>query len=375
MNTKTQDPLNKTGLYNLHGELGAKMVPFSGYHMPVQYPNGIIAEHLHTRDQAGLFDVSHMGQLVISGDGVAQALEKLIPVDLASLAQNQQAYAVLTNPLGGIMDDLIITRWSEDCFFLVVNAGCKKNDIAYFKKHLNDFEIDHLENQSLIALQGPAAKTVIKKLAPAANSLVFMTGCQTQIEGIDCFITRSGYTGEDGFEISLPEQCVESLARRLLSFDEVAPVGLGARDSLRLEAGLCLYGHDLTHETTPVQASLLWSISRSRRINGDNPGGFPGDEVILREIENGVTRKRVGFVVDGRVPVREGATLLDKKGCTVGMVTSGCYSPTLSVPVAMGFVEHEYATVGSELFAPVRGKKVAVTVAKMPFVERRYFRG
>ncbi len=375
LNADLNTPLKATPLKDLHLELGARMVPFAGYEMPVQYPEGIMTEHLQTRGHAGLFDVSHMGQVVISGPGVAQALEALVPVELESLPINRQTYALFTNAEGGILDDLMITRWAEDRFFLVVNAACKEQDLAHLTANLSGFDIDYLDGQGLLALQGPAAAEVMAEIAPAVCELVFMNGCHVTIDGADCFITRSGYTGEDGFEISVPAESAEALARKLLSFEQVKPIGLGARDSLRLEAGLCLYGHDLDITTTPIQASLLWSISKSRRPDGDKAGGFPGAEVIFREMAEGASRKRVGLQIDGRAPVREGAELVNEAGEQIGVVTSGGFGPTLEAPLAMGYVQAQYASVGTALSALVRGKPRPVTVVKMPFVPQRYYRG
>jgi glycine cleavage system T protein (aminomethyltransferase) len=375
MTTDTTTDLKTTPLRALHLELGARMVPFAGYDMPVQYPNGIKAEHLHTRKHAGLFDVSHMGQVVITGDGVAAALEKLVPVELETLGINKQTYALFTNEQGGILDDLMIVRWAEDCFFLIVNAACKEQDIAYLRRALPGFEIEYLDGRGLLALQGPSAVDVMAQLAPDVRELVFMTGSRVILEGADCYITRSGYTGEDGFEISVPAESAEALARKLVSFEPVNAIGLGARDSLRLEAGLCLYGHDLDTEITPIQASLLWSISKSRRIDGAKAGGFPGADVIFNEQAKGAPRKRVGLKVEGRAPVREGAELVNVEGEQVGVVTSGGFGPSLDAPLAMGYVVKDYAAVGTELNAMVRGKPRPVTVEKMPFVPQRYYRG
>ena len=373
--TDPKTDLKATPLKDLHLELEARMVPFAGYEMPVQYPEGIKTEHLHTREHAGLFDVSHMGQVVITGEGVAQALEALVPVELESLGINKQTYALFTNDQGGILDDLMIARWAEDCFFLVVNAACKEQDLDHLKRHLPGFEIEYLEGRGLLALQGPAAVNVMAQLAPEVRELVFMTGARATLAGIDCYITRSGYTGEDGFEISVPAESAELLARKLLSFDQVHAVGLGARDSLRLEAGLCLYGHDLDTETTPIQGSLLWSISKSRRADGEKAGGFPGADVIFKEQAIGAARKRVGLKIEGKAPVREGAELVNAEGIQVGVVTSGGFGPSMDAPVAMGYVATEYAAVGTELNAMVRGKPRPVTVEKMPFVPQRYYRG
>ncbi len=371
--TQHSDTSKKTPLFDLHLQLGAKMVPFAGYQMPVQYPDGILAEHLHTRQFAGLFDVSHMGQVLLRGPGVASALETLVPVELESLPLNKQTYAVFTNEKGGILDDLIICRWQEDSLFLVVNAACKDQDIARLRDNLPGLDIEVLD-RALLALQGPAAKDVMQVLLPAATELSFMTGCAGELSGAECYVTRSGYTGEDGFEISVANDHAVRVAEAILACDQVAPVGLGARDSLRLEAGLCLYGHDMNTDTTPVEAALGWSISPTRRSNGAKPGGFPGSERILQQMAQGVSIKRVGLRVDGRAPVREGVEIQDEEGNTVGTVTSGGFGPTVDAPVAMAYVDAAYAAVGSKLLALVRGKPRPVTVAKMPFVPQRYHR-
>ncbi|MCV6606293.1 MAG: glycine cleavage system aminomethyltransferase GcvT, partial [Porticoccaceae bacterium] len=359
------NPLQKTPLYDLHIELGAKMVPFTGYEMPVQYPEGIIKEHLHTRVQAGLFDVSHMGQLTLSGPGVTEALEALLPVDLGALPNNHSTYAVFTNEQGGILDDLIVTRWDDDTFFMVVNAACKEQDINHLRAHLGDaIELNVLSERALVALQGPAAVDVLAELCPDARELVFMTGCHTQVMGEACYVTRSGYTGEDGFEISMPAAAAETITRKLLSNEQVKPVGLGARDALRLEAGLCLYGNDMDTTTSPIEASLIWSISKSRRADGAKAGGFLGADAVLGHIANGVSRKRVGLAVEGRAPIREGAIIQDLNGNDVGVVTSGGFGANVEAPVAMGYVATELAKVGTELQALVRGKPRPVSVAK-----------
>jgi len=373
MTTDTQE--NKTIFYDYHVEAGGKMVPFAGYLMPVQYSSGIMQEHLHCRDNAGLFDVSHMGQLIVRGAGAAQALEKLMPVDLESLQINQQTYATLTNEQGGVLDDLIVTRWAEDTFFLVVNAGCKHDDIAHIRNHLPGFEINYLADRGLLALQGLKAKEVMAELSPEVTRLVFMHGCHTSIDDIECYITRSGYTGEDGFEISVDPQDAHKLADKLLSYENVNWIGLGARDSLRLEAGLCLYGHDMSQQTTPVEAGIIWSISKSRRVGGAKEGGFLGSEVILGQIANGADKKRVGFLIDGRAPVREGAEIVDDQGNVIGAITSGGFGPTLQAPIAMGYVPAELSVIGTKLNALVRGVARPITVTKMPLVEQRYFRG
>ena len=367
-----------TPLNDLHIKLGAKMVPFAGYNMPVQYPLGVLKEHLHTREQAGLFDVSHMGQLSIKGAGIAQALEKLIPVDIEALGQYKQTYGVLTNEQGGILDDLIITRWAEDEFFLVVNAGCKQQDISHLQKHLNGFEFNIMDQHALLALQGPQARAVMDQLAPAASELRFMNGCFADInlngETVKCFITCSGYTGEDGYEISVPAAQATALAETLLAFESVEAIGLGARDSLRLEVGLCLYGHDMDETINPIEASLLWSISKSRRSSGDKAGGFLGADVILEQISKGASRKRVGLKINGRAPVREGAELVNDADEVVGKVCSGGFGPSLGGPVAMAYVPTELSAIGSQLFVLLRNKKIPVEVVKMPFVPQNYVR-
>lgn len=371
----SQTDVKRTPLHALHESLGAKMVPFAGYAMPVQYPAGILKEHEHTRRQAGLFDVSHMGQVRLSGADPAAALERLVPVDVRGLEAGQQRYALFTNEAGGILDDLMITH-AGDHLFLVVNAACKDQDLAHLRRHLSDeCTITPLTDRALLALQGPAAAQVMGRMAPAAARLVFMTGATVDIDGADCFVTRSGYTGEDGFEISIPADRVEQLARRLLGEPEVAPIGLGARDSLRLESGLCLYGHDIDTTTTPVEGGLSWALSKARRHDGARPGGYPGAEVILRQLADGPARRRVGIRPEGRAPVREGVELSDGNGRIVGRITSGGYGPTVGGPVAMGYVESALAKPGTALTAMVRGKPHPVSVAKLPFVKQNYFRG
>jgi aminomethyltransferase len=371
----TSQTLARTPLYNLHVELGARMVPFAGYEMPVQYPSGVLKEHTHTRTQAGLFDVSHMGQVKLSGTGAAAALESLVPVDIADLPLNFQRYAVFTNEQGGVLDDLMVSN-GGDHLFVVVNAACKQQAIAHMKKHLaGRCEVEELADRALLALQGPAAAAVMTRLAPETAKMIFMNTAKVTLVGAECFISRSGYTGEDGFEISVPNDKAEELARLLLAQPEVAPIGLGARDSLRLEAGLCLYGHDMDVNTTPVEASLAWALSKARRADGARPGGYPGAEVILHQLAEGVARKRVGLLVKDRMPVREGAELVDAEGRVVGKVTSGGFGPTIGAPVAMGYVAFEQSKLGTSLQAIVRGKPVPVEVAKTPFTPQRYFRG
>ncbi len=367
-------PLAKTPLHALHLELGARMVPFAGYEMPVQYPGGIIKEHQHTRTLASLFDVSHMGQVRLREEGAAAALESLVPVDVIDLPVGQQRYALFTNDSGRILDDLMVTN-TGDHLFLVVNAACKEQDIVHLRTLSDRCRIEVLGEHALLALQGPKAVQVMARLAPELTRLVFMKGTQTRIAGIDCFVTRSGYTGEDGFEISVSATQTETLARILLEQEEVAPVGLGARDSLRLEAGLCLYGNDIDTTTTPVEANLNWVLSKVRRTGGERAGGFPGDALILRQLTEGVTRLRVGIRPEGRAPVRDGTELLNDQGEKVGNVTSGGFGPTVGWPVAMGYVELPYSQVGTELRALVRGKALSVRVAKLPFAPHRYYRG
>lgn len=364
-----------TALYDMHLELGAKMVPFAGYSMPVQYPLGIVKEHQHTRTHAGLFDVSHMGQIRIRGENVAELLETLMPIDVVGLGEMKQRYALLTNDRGGIMDDLMVTN-AGDHLFVVVNAACKEQDIAHIRQNIGDqCEIEVLEDRALLALQGPEAGAVLGRLDSSSKEMVFMTARELEIDGIECFATRSGYTGEDGFELSVKNKKAAQLARILLAQPEVEAIGLGARDSLRLEAGLCLYGHDLDQDTTPVESSLLWALSRPRRADGDRPGGYPGADIIMQQIADGVERKRVGLKAEGRMPVREGAVVMDSDDNEIGIVTSGGFGPTVDGPVAMGYVKTAQAIPGIELFALVRGKQVPVSVVKLPFVEQRYYRG
>lgn len=364
-----------TPLDSLHRELGGKMVPFAGYDMPVQYPTGIIKEHLHTREAAGLFDVSHMGQVVIEGPGAAAMLESLVPADLEGLGVDRQTYTLLTNPAGGVLDDLIVTRWGADRFFLVVNAACKAEDIAHLEAHLGGQTLTVLEQQALLALQGPGARDVMRALCPAAAELVFMSGTRAEIEGVEVYITCSGYTGEDGFEISVPAVQAEALARRLLAEDAVQPIGLGARDSLRLEAGLCLYGHELSTEINPVQAGLTWSIAKVRRPGGERAGGFPGAEAVFDSIDNKPALRRVGLRANGKRPLRDGQVVLNAAGEQVGEICSACYGASVGGPIAMAYIARELGEVGTELSVAVRDKREAVTVTAMPFSPQRYYRG
>ena len=368
--------LSRTPLYDLHVELGAKMVPFAGYSMPVQYAAGVLKEHLHTRAKAGLFDVSHMGQFRLYGGAADLALEQLVPVDIAGLKPLQQRYALFTSDTGGILDDLMVTRLA-DSLLIIVNAACKKADEAHLRKHLGTGCV--LETRSadaLLALQGPGAVDVMQRFAPDLDfsRFVFMQAKIAKLAGVDAVITRSGYTGEDGFEISVAGKDAQKLARTLLADPAVAPIGLGARDSLRLEAGLCLYGHDIDTETSPIEASLTWALSKVRRADGERPAGYLGSDVILRQLKEGVTRKRVGLIPEERVPVREGAELLDGAGRLIGRVTSGGFGPSLNGPLAIGYVPTSLAAVGSKVIARVRDRQVAMTVTATPFVPNRYFR-
>ncbi|KAB0521972.1 glycine cleavage system aminomethyltransferase GcvT [Pseudomonas extremorientalis] len=374
MSTET---LLKTPLHALHLELGARMVPFAGYDMPVQYPLGVMKEHLHTRDQAGLFDVSHMGQIRLTGANAAKALETLVPVDIIDLPVGMQRYAMFTNEQGGILDDLMVANLGNDELFLVVNAACKDQDLAHLRQHIGDrCTIEPLfEERALLALQGPAAVKVLARLAPEVTKMTFMQFAALRLLGVDCYVSRSGYTGEDGFEISVPAANAESLARSLLAETEVQAIGLGARDSLRLEAGLCLYGHDMNTDTTPIEASLLWAISKARRADGARAGGFPGADQIFTQQQTGVSRKRVGLLPQERTPVREGAEIVDADGTVIGSVCSGGFGPTLGGPLAMGYLDSAFIALDTEVSALVRGKKVPLRVSKMPFVPQRYYRG
>lgn len=336
--TQENQALLTTPLHALHVEQGAKMVPFAGYEMPVQYPLGVKKEHLHTRDAAGLFDVSHMGQLRLRGAGAAKALESLVPVDIIDLKAGNQRYAFFTNEQGGILDDLMVANL-DDHLFVVVNAACKEQDIAHLKANLPEgVELELIEDRALLALQGPKASQVLAKLQPEVADMLFMDVRKLEVAGVECIVSRSGYTGEDGYEISVPNDQAEMLARELTSYEEVEWIGLGARDSLRLECGLCLYGHDLDTTTTPVEASLLWAVSKVRRADGERAGGFPGADIILEQIATkDVSRKRVGLVGQTKAPVREGVELFDAEGVKIGVVTSGTAGPNAGKPVSMAF--------------------------------------
>jgi aminomethyltransferase len=373
--------LKQTPLHALHLARGGKMVPFAGYDMPVQYPTGVLKEHLHTRASAGLFDVSHMGQLTLrakSGkvEDAALALEKLVPMDILALPPGRQRYAQFTNEAGGILDDLMVANFG-DHLFLVVNAACKDEDEAHLRAHLSDScLIETLPDRALIALQGPKAADVLAKFCPEAPAMKFMDAGPHAVNGIACFVSRSGYTGEDGYEISIPADQAEALTTALLNDSDVLPIGLGARDSLRLEAGLCLYGHDIDTTTTPVEGGLNWSIQKSRRTGGARAGGFLGSDKILAHLDNGAPRKRIGLQPEGRAPVREGVLLFADATSTdsIGSVTSGGFGPSLGAPLAMGYLPTAQAADGTIVFAELRGQRIPMKVTPMPFVPHSYKR-
>ena len=372
---------NKTVLYDLHISLGAKMVPFAGYEMPVQYPLGVMKEHTHTRSKAGLFDVSHMGQIIIrpkngSLKDIASSLEKLIPIDIIDLNINTQKYGFLTNSNGGIIDDLMVSN-QGDHLFLVVNAGCKKSDIEHLRDNLDDNCIlEVLENRSLIALQGPKAESALSKLSKNIIDMCFMDTLKIELLGFEAWISRSGYTGEDGFEVSVPNDNTNEFVRYLLRDEDVEPIGLGARDSLRLEAGLCLYGHDIDQNTSPAEAGLNWAISKKRRKNGSRSGNFLGAERILNEISYGTKIKRVGILPTGRAPMREGVELFkDLNDMTpIGRITSGGFGPTVQKAISMGYIETDYASVGTKIFADIRGKRMEASITTLPFTNLNFKR-
>lgn len=382
------EPLLHTPLHDLHLELGARMVPFAGYSMPVQYPAGVMAEHQHTRNAAGLFDVSHMGQLRLRGLDAAAALESLIPMDVIDLPVGKQRYGLLLNDAGGILDDLMFVNRDVahgGDLFVVVNGACKVADLAHITGHIGQrCEVIACPELALLALQGPQAASVMQRLAPGSEQLHFMTGAPFEVAGaataapIAIFATRSGYTGEDGFEISVHQDQAAALARLMLAQPEVKPVGLGARNSLRLEAGLCLYGNDLDTTTTPVEAQLNWAIQKVRRNGGARAGGFPGADIVLAQLDGGASapsRKRIGLRALERVPVREHTVLHDTTGQPVGEVSSGLLGPTINTPVAMAYVRSEFAVPGTRLDAMVRAKAVPTEVVTLPFVPTRYYRG
>ncbi|WP_430395500.1 glycine cleavage system aminomethyltransferase GcvT [Ferrovibrio sp.] len=359
--------LKLTPLNALHKELGGKMVPFAGYEMPVQYPTGILTEHKHTRAAAGLFDVSHMGQVRITGADPAKSLERLVPGDLVALEVGRMRYTVFTNDAAGILDDLMVNKRPND-LFVIVNAACKEQDIALLKNGLPDCTVEYLADQALLALQGPQAVAVLARLNPTVSDLQFGQGAEIKLGPHACFVTRSGYTGEDGCEISLAAREAEAFARWLLSQPEVKPIGLGARDSLRLEAGLCLYGHDIDTTTTPIEAGLNWTISKRRRAEG----GFPGASVVQQQLSGGVSRKRVGIQPEGRAPAREGTEVQSLDGRKIGIVTSGGFGPSVDAPVAMGYVETAAAAAGTPVQLIVRGKPLPAKIVTLPFITKRY---
>jgi len=367
--------LQRTPLYHLHVELGAKMVPFAGYEMPVNYPGGIIAEHRQCRESAALFDVSHMGQLRLVGADAAAALETLVPVDVIDLPVGKQRYALFTNAAGGILDDLMIARRPND-LFVVVNAACKDADTKHLLTNIGHrCQVVPMPERALLALQGQKAVKALSRLADGVARLTFMTGGSFTLVGAECFVTRSGYTGEDGFEISVPAEAAVALAKALLSQPEVKPAGLGARDTLRLEAGLCLYGHDINENTTPVEAGLTWAIQKVRRPGGAREGHYPGADKIAGQLATGAQIKRVGLTGLERIPVREGATLVDSLGHRLGHVTSGTLAPTVNQPIAMAYLAANHAITNHEVYAEVRGKRQPMRVAAMPFVPPGYHRG
>ena len=370
--------LMRLGLHDLHLSLGGKMVPFAGYEMPVQYPAGVMKEHLHTRAAAGLFDVSHMGQVILRPKADMAALvagfEAMMPVDVAGLAQGRQRYGLFTNDAGGILDDLMFAN-RGDHLFVVVNAACKAADIAHLQAHLSGVaEVIPVTDRALLALQGPAAEAALARIAPQVAAMRFMdVGIFDSAYGA-LWVSRSGYTGEDGYEVSVPDAGAEGFARALLAMAEVQPIGLGARDSLRLEAGLCLYGHDIDTTTTPVEAGLTWAIQKVRRTGGAREGGFPGAARILAELADGTARRRVGLRPEGRAPMREGVELFSAEGDAIGRITSGGFGPSVDAPVAMGYVAASHAALGSTIFGELRGKRLPLTVCDLPFQPTTYKR-
>ncbi|MCW3783105.1 glycine cleavage system aminomethyltransferase GcvT [Defluviimonas salinarum] len=372
--------LKRTVLFDLHGELGGKIVPFAGYEMPVQYPMGVMKEHLFTRAHAGLFDVSHMGQILMTAksgrvEDAALALERLVPVDILGLKEGRQRYALFTNDNGGIQDDLMVAN-RGDHLFLVVNAACKDADFAHLKAHLGaDCDIGMVEDRALVALQGPEAETALARLVPDVVEMAFMDVAIRHWDSAELWISRSGYTGEDGFEISVPNKFAESFVRRLLDMEEVAPIGLGARDSLRLEAGMCLYGHDIDEGTSPVEGNLTWAIQKARRDGGAREGGFPGAGRILKELAEGPSRRRVGLRPEGRAPMREGTEVFagPEGGDPIGKITSGGFGPSIEAPMAMAYLPADLAE-GTTVYGEVRGKRLPAVIAPMPFQPNRYKR-
>jgi aminomethyltransferase len=366
-------PAKELPLHRLHVEHGAKFAPFAGYSMPLNYTDGILKEHRWCRSSAAFFDVSHMGQVLVSGSAAAAALESLIPADLCGLAEGQSRYCLLTNESGGVLDDLIATRLDAG-FHIVVNAGRREEDLDYLRRRLGDrCAVRELPELCLLALQGPAAAGVMECLGAAVSDLPFMWTRRVDVAGVACRVSRSGYTGEDGFELSLPSERAPDIARLMLDQPEVRPAGLGARDSLRLEAGLCLYGHELDMTTTPIEADLAWTIGKARRAGGSRAHGYPGAEVIARQLAQGADRKRVGLLPQGKALVREAAEVVDGDGHNAGRVTSGGFSPTLERPIAMAYVRTAVLEKTRELVAISRGREVALTQTKLPFVAHRYF--
>ena len=369
-------PLRTTPLNDLHVSLGARMVPFAGYSMPVQYPLGVLGEHLHTRQKAGLFDVSHMGQLRLVGPQAAAAFESLMPVDVVDLPVGKQRYGLLLNEQGGIIDDLMFVNRGAD-LFVIVNGACKAGDIAHIQAHIGQqCEVIPMPEQALLALQGPQAVDVLRELNAGVDDLVFMTGAPLTLAGIDCYVTRSGYTGEDGFEISVPGDQATVLARVLLADDRTQPIGLGARNSLRLEAGLCLYGNDIDTESSPIEAGLNWAIQKVRRTGGARAGGFLGADTVLGQLDGQIplTRRRVGLLATERVPVRDHTVLQNEQGEVIGEVTSGLLAPSVNQAIAMGYVRIDCSTIGTTVNAMVRGRAIPMVVSAMPFVPNGYKR-
>ncbi|MEP2784885.1 MAG: glycine cleavage system aminomethyltransferase GcvT [Pseudoruegeria sp.] len=368
--------LKQTVFYDLHLELGAKMVPFAGYDMPVQYPLGVMKEHLHTRAAAGLFDVSHMGQVLLHGKGAAAALESIVPVSILGLAEGRQRYALFTNEDGGVLDDLMVAN-RGDHLFLVVNAACKEADIAHMRDTIGEAcEVEVIEDRALLALQGPSAEAAFASLVPAVADMKFMDIAVIGSDYGELWISRSGYTGEDGYEISVSNDHAEALARALLALDAVEPIGLGARDSLRLEAGLCLYGNDIDSTTSPAEAALEWAVQKIRRTGGARAGGFPGADRILKELDDGASRRRVGLLPAGRAPMRAGTMLFidETSEAPIGEITSGAFGPSIEGPMSMGYVPAEYSATGTTVYAEVRGKRMAAKIADMPFRPATYKR-
>ena len=365
--------LRITPLHELHLELGGKMVPFTGYDMPVQFPAGIMAEHTHTRTKAGLFDVSHMGQVILGGapvEQIAAAFEALVPMNVLGLGEGRQRYGLFLNETGGILDDLMFAN-RGDHLFVVVNAACKEADVARMRAALEPaISVTHVKDRALLALQGPSAEAVLSSLNPAASEMRFMDVATLTLNGAECWVSRSGYTGEDGYEISVPADAAVDLARLLLAHEDVMPIGLGARDSLRLEAGLCLYGHDIDTDSLPAEAGLVWAIQKARRTGGERAGGFPGAASVLSQIDTGAARKRVGLRPDGRAPMREGVEIFAgvEGGASIGRITSGGFGPTVGGPVAMGYVPSELTAPGTVVYGELRGKRLPLTVTKLPFV-------